>query len=69
MGLGSIIHERLFEPRVLEGFLRCDSLLGVVNEDPFEEIEELSVEVGVSWDGFLLVLVAVMALRITRTYR
>lgn len=53
MGLGSVIHERFLEPRMLKCFLGCDSLLGVVHEDASEEVEELSVEVGVGWDGFL----------------
>lgn len=53
MGFGSVVHEGFFEPRMLQSLLGRDSLLGVVHEDPSEQVEELPVEVGVARDGFL----------------
>jgi hypothetical protein len=41
---------------MLQGFFRRDTLLGIVDEYPPEEVEELPVEVGVSRNGFLLLL-------------
>lgn len=38
---------------MLECFLGCDALLGVVYEYPPEEVKELLVEVGVTRYGFL----------------
>lgn len=51
--LGAVVHERLLEPGVLQGFLGCDALLGVVHEYPSEEVKELFVEVGVARYCFL----------------
>lgn len=53
VGFGSVVHEGFFEPRMLQSLLGRDSLLGVVHKDPSEQVEELPVEVGVAWDGFL----------------
>lgn len=38
---------------MLKSFLRCDALLGVVDEDASKEVKELSVEVGVVGYRFL----------------
>lgn len=38
---------------MLQSLLGRDSLLGVVHEDPSEQVEELPVEVSVAGDGFL----------------
>jgi len=38
---------------VLQCFLGCYPFLGVVDEYPPEEVEELTVEVGVGWYCFL----------------
>lgn len=38
-----------FEPRVLEGLLGCDAVVGVVDEDAAEEVEEVGAEVVVAW--------------------
>ena len=51
--LGAIIHERFFEPRVLESLLGRDALLGVVHKYPSKEVKELLVEVGVARYCFL----------------
>lgn len=50
---GSVVHEGLFEPGVLQCFLGCYPFLRVVDEYPPEEVEELTVEVGVGWYCFL----------------
>lgn len=45
-GLRPIVLDRLFEPRVFEGILGCDTLFGVVDEYLAQEVEELFVEGG-----------------------
>ena len=52
-GLGPVVDEALFEPGVLESVLGRDALLGVVDEDFLEQVEELFVEGCVGWDDFL----------------
>lgn len=37
------------EPGVLEGLLGCDAVVGVVDEDAAEEVEEVGAEVVVAW--------------------
>ena len=49
----AIIHERLLEPRVLQGFLGGYALLGIVHEYPSQEVKELFVEIGVGRYCFL----------------
>ena len=53
VSLCPVIHERFFEPRMLQRILRCDALLWVVDKYPPQEIEELLVEISVSWYSFL----------------
>lgn len=54
MSLSSVVHERLPEPWVLQGLFGGDALLGIVDENLSEEVEELTIEVGMAGNGFLL---------------
>jgi hypothetical protein len=45
---------------MLQGLLGSYTLLGIVHEDLSEEIEELAVEVGMTRNGFLRLLVMQM---------
>lgn len=49
----AIIDEALLEPGVLQGLLGCDALLGVVDKDALEQVEEVAVEGGIGGDKFL----------------
>lgn len=42
--LSAFIRSCFFEPIVLQGFFRCDTLIGVVYEYSFQKIKELLVE-------------------------
>jgi hypothetical protein len=57
MSFGAVVHKRLLEPRMLQGLFGSYTLLGIVNKYLPQEIEELAVEVGVTWNGFLRLLV------------
>ena len=52
-GFGAVIHQGLFEPRVLQSFLGSDAVLRVIHEDLLQEIEEQFMKLGVGWDEFL----------------
>lgn len=52
-GLGTVVFVVLLEPVVLQGLVRRDALLGIVDEDLLEKIEEFAVEFVVGWDDFL----------------
>lgn len=53
--LDPVVHEGFLEPRVFQRLFGRDALFGVVDEDPSEEVEELSVERGAGIDEFLFV--------------
>lgn len=49
----AVIDEALLEPGVLQGLLGCDALLGVVDKDALEQVEEVAVEGGIGGDKLL----------------
>ena len=51
--LSAIVDQALFEPRMLQRLLSRDALLGIVDENLPEQIEELFVEGGIGWYEFL----------------
>ena len=48
-----VINEALFEPRVFQGLLGCDPLLGVVDKDLPQQVQKLTVEGSVDRNEFL----------------
>jgi hypothetical protein len=49
----AIVHERFLEPGMLQGLLGGDTLLGIVDKNPSQEVEELLVEVRMARYCFL----------------
>lgn len=48
----AVIDKGLFEPGMLQGLFGRDAVLGIVNKDPLQQVQEQPVEVGVGWDEF-----------------
>lgn len=53
VGLGAIVDDAFLEPRMLQRFLGGDALLGVVDKDLSQQVEELPVEGGVDGNELL----------------
>lgn len=53
VGFSPIVDERFLEPRMLQGLLGRDPLLGVVDKDLLEEVQEETIELGVGRDELL----------------
>ena len=51
---GTVVDEAFLEPGVLQGLFGSDSLLGVVDKDLLEEVQECTVEGGINRDELLL---------------
>lgn len=60
IGLCAVVDDRLLEPRVLKSLLGSNAVLWIVDKDPLEQIEELSVEARVRGDELLEVCVSDM---------
>ena len=52
-GLGTVVHDSLLEPRVFECLFGRDTFVGIVNENPSEQIQKLFVELGGIGDDVL----------------
>lgn len=53
VGFRTVVDETLLEPGMFQGLLRRDALLGVVDKDPLQQIQELAIEGSVDGDEFL----------------
>lgn len=53
VGFRTVVDETLLEPGMLQGLLRREALLGIVDKDPLQQVQELAVEGGVDRDEFL----------------
>lgn len=51
--LGAVVNETFFKPWVFQRLLRCDSILGIVDKDALQQIQELTVERGVGGNEVL----------------
>lgn len=49
----TIVNQRFSKPWMLQGFFRGNSLLGIVHEDPLQQVKHLPVERRICWDEFL----------------
>jgi hypothetical protein len=49
----TIVNQRFSKPRMLQCFFRRDSLLGIVHEDPLQQIKHLPVKRRIRWNEFL----------------
>ena len=52
-GFRTVIDMCLFKPRMLQCLFGGDPLLGIVDEDPLQEIQKLLVEIRRRWNEFL----------------
>ena len=52
-GFGAVVFVMFLEPVMLQGFVCCNTLFGVIDKDLLKQIEELAVELVVGWDDFL----------------
>lgn len=53
VGLGAIVDDAFLEPRMLQRLFGGDALLGIVDKDLSQQVEELPVEGGVDGDELL----------------
>lgn len=53
---GTIVDKGLFEPGMLQSLLGRDTLLGIVNKDSLQEVQEQPVEGSIGRDEFLQIL-------------